>query len=150
VGERGGFFQRLDRGTYPAHILEHVTIELQSLCGSEVGFGRARAIDEDAGLYRVIVEYEEEELAKACLLAGREILLAALNGRDYDVPFLGSLPLDIRIREQADSGRPTVVADPDGAVAKAYMAIARKVAVAVAQKAQDYSAKLPSISIQNT
>jgi len=70
--------------------------------------------------------------------------------RDYDVPFLGSLPLDIRIREQADSGRPTVVADPDGAVAKAYMAIARKVAVAVAQKAQDYSAKLPSISIQNT
>jgi len=70
--------------------------------------------------------------------------------RDYDVPFLGSLPLDIRIREQADSGRPTVVADPDGAVALAYMAIARKVAVAVAQKAQDYSAKLPSISIQNT
>ena len=54
----GGFFQRLDRGTYPAHILEHVTIELQSLCGSDVGFGRARAIDEDAGLYRVIVEYE--------------------------------------------------------------------------------------------
>jgi len=70
--------------------------------------------------------------------------------RDYGVPFLGSLPLDIRIREQADSGRPTVVADPDGAVALAYMAIARKVAVAVAQKAQDYSAKLPSISIQNT
>jgi len=70
--------------------------------------------------------------------------------RDYDVPFLGSLPLDIRIREQADSGRPTVVADPDGAVAQAYKAIARKVAVAVAQKAQDYSAKLPSISIQNT
>jgi ATP-binding protein involved in chromosome partitioning len=70
--------------------------------------------------------------------------------RDYGVPFLGSLPLDMRIREQADSGRPTVVADPDGAVALAYMAIARKVAVAVAQKAQDYSAKLPSISIQNT
>jgi cyanophycin synthetase len=101
VGERGGFFQRLDRGTYPAHILEHITIELQSLCGSEVGFGRARAIDEDAGLYRVIVEYEEEELAKACLLAGREILLAALNGRDYDVPFklaeLRSLGHDIRL-----------------------------------------------------
>jgi cyanophycin synthetase len=101
VGERGGFFQRLDRGTYPAHFLEHVSIELQALCGSDVGFGRARAIDETAGLYRVIVEYEEEELGKACLAAAREILLAALNGRDYDVPFklaeLRSLSHDIRL-----------------------------------------------------
>jgi ATP-binding protein involved in chromosome partitioning len=70
--------------------------------------------------------------------------------RDYDVPFLGSLPLDIRIREQADSGRPTVVADPDGPVAQVYKSIARKVAVAVAQKAQDFSAKFPTISVQNT
>ncbi len=85
VGEVGGFFQRLDRGTYPAHILEHVTIELQCLCGTDVGFGRARAIDEDAGLYRVIVEFEQEQLGHACLQAGREILLAALKGQDYDV-----------------------------------------------------------------
>ena len=70
--------------------------------------------------------------------------------RDYGVPFLGSLPLDIRIREQADSGRPTVIADPDGPVAQVYRAIARKVAVAVAQKAQDFSAKFPTISVQNT
>ena len=70
--------------------------------------------------------------------------------RDYGVPFLGSLPLDIRIREQADSGRPTVVADPDGPVAQAYKQIARKVAVAVAQKAEDFSSKFPSIVVQNT
>jgi len=70
--------------------------------------------------------------------------------REYGVPFLGSLPLDIRIREQADSGRPTVVADPDGAVAQTYRAIARKVAVAVAQKAEDFSSKFPSIVVQNT
>jgi len=69
---------------------------------------------------------------------------------DYKVPFLGALPLDIRIREQADSGRPTVVADPDGAVAETYRAIARKTAVFVAQKAEDFSAKFPSIVIQNT
>jgi cyanophycin synthetase len=87
VGEVGGFFQRLDRGTYPAHILEHLTIELQALCGSDVGFGRARLIDDnELGIYRVIVEFEQEELAHACLHAGREILLAALNGKDYDVP----------------------------------------------------------------
>ena len=70
--------------------------------------------------------------------------------RDYNVPYLGSLPLDIRIREQADSGRPTVVADPDGPVATVYREIARKIAVFVAQKAEDFSAKFPSIVIQNT
>ena len=67
---------------------------------------------------------------------------------EYGVPFLGALPLDIRIREQADSGRPTVVADPDGKIAQAYKEIARKVAISVAQKAADFSAKFPSIVIQ--
>jgi ATP-binding protein involved in chromosome partitioning len=69
---------------------------------------------------------------------------------EYKVPFLGGLPLDIHIREQADSGRPTVVADPDGKVADIYRSIARKVAIFVAQKAEDFSAKFPSIVIQNT
>ena len=69
---------------------------------------------------------------------------------DFGVAFLGSLPLDIHIREQADSGRPTVVADPDGAVAQVYRDIARKVAISVAEKAADFSAKFPSIVIQNT
>ena len=75
---------------------------------------------------------------------------AAKLCNDYGVPFLGSLPLDIRIREQADSGRPTVIADPDGPVALAYKAIARKVAVSVGQKAADFSARFPNIVIQNT
>ncbi len=70
--------------------------------------------------------------------------------KDYNVPFLGSLPLDMHIREQADSGRPTVVADPDGPVAAIYRDIARKTAVFVAQKAEDFSAKFPNIVIQNT
>jgi len=70
--------------------------------------------------------------------------------RDYNVPFLGALPLDLKIREQADSGRPSVVADPDGKVAEIYRAIARKTAVFVAQQAADHSAKFPSISIVNT
>src|SRR5512144_386218 len=69
---------------------------------------------------------------------------------DYHVPFLGGLPLDIHIREQADSGRPSVVSEPDGAVANAYKAIARRVAIFVAQKAEDFSSKFPNIVIQNT
>jgi len=69
---------------------------------------------------------------------------------DYKVEFLGGLPLDIRIREQADSGTPTVVADPDGALARVYKQIARRVAVKVADMAQDHSAAFPKIVVQNT
>jgi len=67
---------------------------------------------------------------------------------EYKVPFLGGLPLDIRIREQTDSGRPTVIADPEGKIAESYRAIARRVAIFVAQKAEDFSAKFPSIVVQ--
>jgi ATP-binding protein involved in chromosome partitioning len=71
-------------------------------------------------------------------------------GKDYAVEFLGALPLDIKIREQADSGRPTVVADPASRVAEIYRQIARRVAVKVAEKQQDHSAAFPKIVIQNT
>ncbi|GAB5605623.1 iron-sulfur cluster carrier protein ApbC [Sideroxyarcus sp. TK5] len=69
---------------------------------------------------------------------------------DYNTEFLGSLPLDIRIREQADSGTPTVVADPDGNIARVYRQIARRVAVKIADMAQDHSAAFPKIVVQNT
>jgi ATP-binding protein involved in chromosome partitioning len=69
--------------------------------------------------------------------------------RDYDVEFLGSLPLDIRIREQADSGKPTVIADPDGPVAAIYRDIARKVAARIARQSEDRSSVFPKIVIQN-
>jgi ATP-binding protein involved in chromosome partitioning len=69
---------------------------------------------------------------------------------DFGVPFLGGLPLDIRIREQADSGTPTVIADPHGPIAEIYKSIARKLAIAVAAKAKDMSGKFPSIVVQNT
>ena len=69
---------------------------------------------------------------------------------DYNTEFLGGLPLDIQIREQTDSGKPTVVADPDGKVAKVYKQIARRVAVKVAEMAQDHSAAFPKIVVQNT
>ena len=70
--------------------------------------------------------------------------------KDYGIDLLGSLPLDIRIREQADSGKPTVVADPDGQVAEIYRQIARRVAVKIAEKQQDHSAAFPKIVVQNT
>ncbi len=66
---------------------------------------------------------------------------------DYKMDYLGALPLDMQIRLQADNGRPTVVADPDGEVAGIYKAVARQVAITVAAKAKDFSAKFPSITI---
>jgi ATP-binding protein involved in chromosome partitioning len=69
--------------------------------------------------------------------------------KDFGVDFLGALPLTMAIREQADSGRPTVVADPDGAVAQVYKDIARKVAIKIAEKAKDMTSKFPSIVVKN-
>ncbi len=66
----------------------------------------------------------------------------------YSIPFLGSLPLDIRIREEADNGKPTVVAEPDSRIAQIYRDIARRVAAKLALKAKDYSTKFPKIVIQ--
>jgi ATP-binding protein involved in chromosome partitioning len=66
---------------------------------------------------------------------------------EYGVDYLGGLPLNLSIREQADNGRPSVVADPDSEIAATYKAVARKVAVTVAKKARDFSAKFPTISV---
>jgi ATP-binding protein involved in chromosome partitioning len=68
----------------------------------------------------------------------------------YDVDFLGALPLDIRIREETDSGKPTVVADPECRVSQIYRDIARRVAAKLSLKKKDYSMKFPNIVIQNT
>ncbi len=66
---------------------------------------------------------------------------------DHGVDYLGGLPLTMQIRQQADSGRPTVVAEPDGEVAAIYKAVARQVAVKIALKAKDFSAKFPTITV---
>jgi len=68
---------------------------------------------------------------------------------DFHVEFLGKLPLQLSIREQTDSGTPTVVAEPDGPVAAIYKDIARKVAIKVAEQARDMSAKFPTIVVKN-
>ena len=75
---------------------------------------------------------------------------AAAMCRDYSVDLLGSLPLDIRIREQADSGTPTVAAEPAGQIADIYRQMARTVAVKLSQLSLDHSSKVPNIVIQNT
>ena len=70
--------------------------------------------------------------------------------QDYDTELLGSLPLELSIRELADAGKPTVVGAPDSRAADIYRAIARRLAVKVAERAKDMSAKFPNIVVQNT
>lgn len=102
-----------------------------------------------------IVGIVENMSTHICSQCGHEEHIFGAGGgekmcADYDTEFLGGLPLDIRIREQADSGMPTVVADPDGNIAKVYKQIARRIAVKVAEMAQDHSAVFPKIVVQNT
>jgi cyanophycin synthetase len=84
IGERGGFFERLRRGTWMGHILEHVTLELQSLAGTVVGFGRARETTEE-GVYKVAIEYTSEQVGLAALDTAFALCMAAVHDRPFDV-----------------------------------------------------------------
>ncbi|MDD1607459.1 MAG: iron-sulfur cluster carrier protein ApbC [Methylococcaceae bacterium] len=75
---------------------------------------------------------------------GGGVVMAEVN----KVDFLGALPLDIAIRLNADSGKPTVIADPDSRAAQIYRQIARKTAAKLALKAKDFSSKFPNIVVQ--
>lgn len=96
-GERGGFLGRVREGTWAAHILEHVTLELQNLAGQRTGFGKARQTSK-RGVYRVVVRSRQEQVTRACLDAARGLVMAAINDQPFDV--LGSVE---RLREMADS-----------------------------------------------
>ncbi len=83
-GVRGGFLQRLETGTWPGHILEHVTLELQTLAGAPDGYGRAREAG-PRGVYKVIVSMPHEEVGRQSLLMARELVMAAIEDRPFDV-----------------------------------------------------------------
>ncbi|MEI9949759.1 MAG: cyanophycin synthetase [Pseudomonadota bacterium] len=96
IGDRGGFFKRMETGTWLGHVLEHVTLEIQSLAHSAVGFGRARETSE-RGVYKVAIEVLDFRFGEACLNVAHEMIMAAAEGRDYDLP--ASLR---RLRQLAD------------------------------------------------
>ncbi len=84
-GVRGGFLQRLKTGTWPCHILEHVTLALQDLAGVPGhGFGRARET-EKRGVYKVVVSGWQQDVTREALLTGRELVMAAIEDRPFDL-----------------------------------------------------------------
>ncbi len=87
VGERGGFLQRLQRGTWAGHVMEHVSLELQTLAGIDdryFGFGRARETSE-RGVYKVVISTPDEVIGRTTLTAARDLVMAAMNGEKFDV-----------------------------------------------------------------
>ena len=84
VGERGGFLMRLREGTWPGHIMEHVMIELQNLAGMQSGFGKARETSK-RGVYKVVVRARYEEVSRAALVAARDLVMAAIEDKPFDV-----------------------------------------------------------------
>ena len=84
VGERGGFLQRLQEGTWCGHVLEHIVIELLNLAGMPTGFGQTRSTSK-SGVYRMVFRAREEQVARSALAEGHALIMAAINDQPFDV-----------------------------------------------------------------
>ena len=84
VGERGGFLQRLEEGTWAGHVLEHVALELQTQAGMQTGFGKAREAG-PRGVYKVVIRTRHEAIGRSALQTARDLILAAIEDRPFDV-----------------------------------------------------------------
>ena len=84
VGERGGFLQRLQEGTWCGHVLEHIVIELLNLAGMPTGFGQTRSTSQH-GVYRMVFRAREEQVARMALTQGHQLIMAAINDGPFDV-----------------------------------------------------------------
>lgn len=84
VYERGGFMQRVREGTWSAHILEHIVIELQNLAGMQTGFGQTRETP-TRGVYKMAVRARDETVGRAAIEAGKNLLVAVINDQAFDV-----------------------------------------------------------------
>ena len=84
VGERGGFLQRLEQGTWAGHVLEHVALELQTQAGMQTGFGKAREAG-PRGIYKVVIRTRHEVVSRSAFETARDLILAAIEGRTFDV-----------------------------------------------------------------
>ena len=84
VGERGGFIQRLEGGTWCGHVLEHIIIELLNLAGMPAEFGQTREISQ-RGIYRMVFRCPEETVARTALAYGHRLIMAAINDEPFDL-----------------------------------------------------------------
>ena len=83
-GREGGFFERVEEGTWMGHVIEHIALELQTLAGMETGFGRTRET-KTSGIYNVVFNYIEEKVGVYAAEASVKIAEALINGSEYDI-----------------------------------------------------------------
>ena len=103
-GCHGGFFMRIDKGTWMGHVIEHIALEIQSLAGMDVGFGRTRET-KTKGVYNVVFNYLEEKVGVFAAESAVKIAQAIINGDDYDL--LADLQTMREIREKVRLGPST-------------------------------------------
>ena len=96
-GVRGGFLQRVQEGTWAAHILEHCTLELQNMAGMRTGFGKARQTSQ-RGVYKVAFRTRQEQVGREALVCARDLVMAAINNTPFDVAATVA-----RLRDMVDS-----------------------------------------------
>ena len=96
VGERGGFLQRLEEGTWCGHVLEHIVIELLNLAGMPTGFGQTRSTSQH-GVYRMVFRARDERVARVALEQGHRLIMAAINDEPFDVAAAAA-----RVRTEVD------------------------------------------------
>lgn len=84
VGTEGGFFQRVDEGTWMGHVIEHIALEIQTIAGMDVGFGRTRSYGEH-GVYHVVFAYMEEKVGRYAAETSVKIAQALVDGEDFDI-----------------------------------------------------------------
>ncbi|WP_406623135.1 cyanophycin synthetase [Acidovorax sp. SDU_ACID1] len=98
VGERGGFIQRLEGGTWMGHVLEHIIIELLNLAGMPAEFGQTREISQ-RGVYRMVFRCPEETVARTALAWGHQLIMAAINDEPFDLkPAIQAIKTEINDR----------------------------------------------------
>lgn len=112
--EPGGFIKRLREGTWVAHILEHVTLELQNLAGIPGGFGKARETGV-RGIYKVAVRAPHEEVTRVCLVTARDLILAAIEDKPFDMAAALTLLREVALKYLLG---PTTACIVDAATAK--------------------------------
>lgn len=92
-GVRGGFLERLREGTWAAHIMEHVALEIQNLSGMQTSFGKARQMSKP-GVYKIAFRTRQEQIGRKALVVARDLIMAAINDTAY--------ALDAQITELRD------------------------------------------------
>lgn len=112
VGEPGGFFQRIERGTWMGHIIEHIALEIQTLAGMDTGFGRTRGYGEE-GVYNVVFSYMEESVGRFAAKSAVRICEALISGEDYDLEADIQEMRELRERDRLGPSTGSIIAEAE-------------------------------------